>query len=92
MDLSEDTYKVLEENYGTEIADYAKDTVENPDEFPKVWPDRIEGQVASVDSYINTMQDEGLHSALEEFSDDIEELERQGVYSILNAFAMETEI
>ena len=85
MELSDETYSIIEEQYGEATADYAKSVVEDYDsDFPD-----LEGMAedvgvgASMAQYRETRGREGLEAALEEFAQDLEETRQRGVLELL---------
>lgn len=85
MELSDETYDLIEEQYGESTANYAKNMVEDyHSEFPN-----LEGMAedvgvgASMAQYRETRGEEGLEAALEEFAQDLEETRQRGVLELL---------
>lgn len=94
MKLSDDTYEVIEQNYDTETAEYAKEIVEDYDsEFPNTGGvSQDVGLGVVMDQYRQTRAEEGLEAALEEFAEDLEETRQQGVLNLLAGEANSTEL
>jgi hypothetical protein len=96
MRLSDKTYDIIEEQYGTETAEYAEEMV-NPRNQDSSFPDldgRPEetGLGVNMEEYRETAAQEGLKPALEEFAEDLDETAQRGVLELLSAEAYDTEI
>lgn len=88
MELTEDTYQVIADNYGEDMADYAKNQVEGHDtDFGNVGGIQDVGTGAVMNHYFEVRGEEGLDGALEEFAQDIDKTRRLGVLKLLQAEA-----
>lgn len=88
MKLSDETYEVIEENYGSDMADYARTKVEgDPRDFHGMESAYDTGLEVNMEQYLDTLGEEGLETALEEFAEDLQETEQIGVLRLLQAEA-----
>lgn len=86
MKLSDETYDVIEENYGSDVASYARSMVEgDPTDFHGMESTYDAGLEVAMDQYLDTLGEEGLDTALEEFAQDLQMTEKLGVLRLLQA-------
>lgn len=86
MKLSDETYDVIEENYGLDVASYARSMVEgDPTDFHGMESTYDAGLEVAMDQYLDTLGEEGLDTALEEFAQDLQMTEKLGVLRLLQA-------
>ena len=94
MKLSEETYDIIEEQYGIEVAEYAEEMV-NPHNQASSFPnldgrsDEI-GLETNLDQYRQILSEEGLEAALTEFAQDLEKTKQRGVLELHSSEAYET--
>lgn len=94
MKLSDETYGIIEQNYGSEVAEYAKNKVEDrSSNFPDMDQRSVQvGLEVVMDQYLEELGEEDLEYALESFQQDLEETRRRGVLELLSAKANEVEL
>lgn len=86
MELSDETYEVIEENYGLDVANYARSMVEgDPTDFHGMERTYEAGLEVGMEQYLDTLGEEGLDVALEEFAQDLQMTEKLGVLRLLQA-------
>ncbi len=86
MKLSDETYDLIEESYGSDVASYARSMVEgDPTDFHGMAGTDEAGLEVGMEQYLDTLGEEGLDTALEEFAQDLQMTEKLGVLRLLQA-------